>query len=263
MSGTSRTSRGKSVGSSSSWRRSGREWKETPSSSRRSAAWRHAQGLLRKLAEAEQSAGHEDGADVRAADRIETPEPERPRRKATRKSRSAPSPAAGVARRKTDPGAERRSDPGGMQASVVRSTRRFLLSVCAELRSLQPTEASAPGTISEDSLPRLDETCGACGKVLLSSVLGGESVSCRAGRWYHRRCLPGRDGRGRPGARSQPAPGGGRTARSWTRDAPPSPRIPSRASTSPLRADRAPSSTGSRRRFVPRSATRSSSMPSS
>ncbi len=133
------------------------------------------EGLLRKLAEAE-----------------------RPRRRATRKSRSAPSPAAGVAR----------------------STRRFLRSVCAELRNLQPTEESAPGTMfppstlteapatespadspadrcGAEGLPRLDQTCGACGKVLLSSVLGGESVSCRAGRWYHRRCLSSRDGRGR------------------------------------------------------------------
>ncbi|MGQ9591187.1 MAG: hypothetical protein ACUVYA_12955 [Planctomycetota bacterium] len=38
--------------------------------------------------------------------------------------------------------------------------------------------------------PRLDETCGSCGRALLSGVLDGEDIVWRAGRWHHRRCAP-------------------------------------------------------------------------
>lgn len=42
--------------------------------------------------------------------------------------------------------------------------------------------------------PRLDETCGSCGKALLSGVLDGEDIVRRAGRWHHRTCARLGDG---------------------------------------------------------------------
>lgn len=39
-------------------------------------------------------------------------------------------------------------------------------------------------------LPRVDERCARCGKVLLSSVLGGADLVERDRRWYHRACAP-------------------------------------------------------------------------
>lgn len=38
-------------------------------------------------------------------------------------------------------------------------------------------------------LPRLDERCASCGKVLLSRVLAGEEVVVRKRVWYHRKCV--------------------------------------------------------------------------
>ncbi len=37
--------------------------------------------------------------------------------------------------------------------------------------------------------PRLDETCGRCGRLLLSGVLGGEDLRWSDGRWCHRLCF--------------------------------------------------------------------------
>lgn len=53
--------------------------------------------------------------------------------------------------------------------------------------------------VRRKSLPRLNQTCAVCGRVLISSVLAGEAVIVRKKEWYHGRCAEKGAGYKKPG----------------------------------------------------------------
>ena len=72
----------------------------------------------------------------------------------------------------------------------------FALRAAASVLEIEPPLSSAPGgslteaATDQCQLPSLDERCGRCGRVLLTSLLGGEEVLCFDGEWVHRACAP-------------------------------------------------------------------------
>jgi hypothetical protein len=100
----------------------------------------------------------------------------------------------------------RRSRNGGGEEKLARALRVFhsvvhdnLLDLVAHVRTERSARSPEPSSLvqltpstraSRARLPCLDERCARCGKVLLSSMLGGADLVHRGARWYHRECAP-------------------------------------------------------------------------
>ena len=91
-----------------------------------------------------------------------------------------------------------------------RALERYMRTVeqTAKLKALAIGGRQCIGTIATPKtreetalreLPSLDAKCATCGRILLSSLLGGEEVVLSGDAWHHRDCTGDGEGFGKPG----------------------------------------------------------------
>lgn len=109
-------------------------------------------------------------------------------------------------RRAAAPAPRRKGRSQGTAAGALEQYLRTVEAAAGKIRAAAgatgvPRPRGAPArkrARPQAELPSLGLKCASCGKVLFSSLLGGEEIVRVKGSWHHRECVGGGDGYSKP-----------------------------------------------------------------